>query len=107
MSEPRTQIVEETNLGMYVWEMPDGSWVADSDKRFMHIVAKKGDERRIKQLRDAARSYGIDEGSPRFLSGHRPVSDEEYEEQVSRLHEGYEPDQYDIPTMIERYKNGR
>jgi hypothetical protein len=101
------KVVEETNIGIYVWEMPDGRWVGDDQGHFMYIKAKKGDQRRINQLRDAARSYGVTEGKPHFLAGHRPVTDEEYEEQVERLHEGYQPDPYDIPTMIQEYKHGR
>lgn len=101
------EVVEETNIGVYVWEMPDGKWVGDDDGHFMHIVAKKGDQRRIDEIRAAARGFGVTEGEPVFLSGHRPVSDEEYEEQVERLNEGLVPDKYDLPSMIERYKRGR
>ena len=103
------KVVEETKLGMYVWEMPDGTWVGDDAEppNFMHIVSMKDDERRIAELTAAARYYGVNEGKPLFLSGHRPVSDEEYEEQVARLNEGLTPDPYDIPTMLEEYKNGK
>lgn len=99
--------VEETRLGMYVWEMEDGSWVGDDAGHFMNIVSMKDDPTRIRQLTDAARSYGVYEGKPVFLSGHRPVTDEEYEEQKARLEEGLTPDRYDIPSMLEAYKHGR
>ena len=102
----KTKVVEETNIGMYVWEMPDGKWVGDDEGHFMHIVSMRGDERRIAQLTDAARGYGIQEGKPVFLSGHRPVTDEEYEEQRQRLALGLTPDPDDIPSLVSRYKRG-
>jgi hypothetical protein len=101
------KVIEETDIGLYVWEMPDGRWVGDDEGHFMQIVAKKGDPKRIRQITEAARAYGVIEGKPIFLSGHRPVTDEEYEEQVSRLAEGYQADQYDLPTLIQEYKHGK
>ena len=29
------QIIEETTLGVYVWEMPDGRWIGDDDGNFL------------------------------------------------------------------------
>lgn len=103
----RTSVVEETNIGIYVWEMPDGRWVGDEDGNFMLIRAKKGDLKRISQIKDAAKSYGITEGRPVFLAGHRPVSEEEYQEQRARLHLGLVPDPEDVYSQIDDLRNAK
>ena len=30
-------IKEETRLGIYVWEMPDGRWIGDDDGNYLSI----------------------------------------------------------------------
>lgn len=32
---------EESTLGIYVWEMPDGRWIGDDDGNFLSITSKK------------------------------------------------------------------
>ena len=93
----RTKIthIEETDYGLYLWEMPDGRLVADEDKNFLNIPAKKGDQVKIKALADAAKSYGITEGKAVFWSGNRRVTDEEYEYQKQRMDWGLIPDELD------------
>lgn len=75
--------------------MPDGRWAGDSKGRFMNIYAKKGDLVALKKFHEVAKSYGITEGGPVFLSGKRPVTDEEYQEQVQRAKLGLVPDPLD------------
>lgn len=99
--------VEETDIGLYVWEMPDGRWVGDDEGNFMNIKAKKGDIRRISQLADAARAHGINEGRAVFLSGKRRVTDEQYEEQRQRLMFGLTPDPEDNFAQLDELKYGR
>ena len=79
-----TRIVEETTLGIYVWEMPDGRWIGDDDGNFLSITSIKGNRSRIDALAREVRSYGIHEGQPKFLSGRRKINDEELEEQEQR-----------------------
>jgi len=105
--KPNTSLVTENLPGVYVWEMPDGSWVGDDDGNFMNIVSMRGDRKRIAQITDAARSYGILSGKPMFLEGHKPVSDEEYEIQRQRLHAGEMPDQWDLGNLIDEAKRER
>ncbi len=103
----KTRVVEETNIGLYVWEMPNGQWVGDEDGNFMNIPSRKGDCRKIDMLTAAARAHGIVTGGPKFLSGERRATDEEYEEQRERLDQGLIPDKYDLGNLIEEYKRGR
>lgn len=98
--KPNIRSVEETNLGIYVWEMPDGSYVGDGEGHFMMIPARKGDLGRIAKLRDAAKYYGVEEGRPVFLSNRRPVTDEEYEQQKARLELGLDPDPMSLRNQV-------
>ncbi len=100
-------MVQETNIGIYVWEMPDGRWVGDDEGHFMLITARQGDRKRIAQLADAARAHGVTEGTARFLAGQRPVTDEQYEEQRQRLAFGLTPDPEDNYAQLDELKYGR
>lgn len=88
-------VVEETTLGIYVWEI-DGKWVGDDDGNYLSITSKKGNKDRIEALRKAVSHYGIDRGQPLFLAGRRKIDDEEYEYQQQRLKWGLTPDPLDI-----------
>jgi len=90
------KFIEETNLGIYVWEMPGGKWIGDDDGNFLSVTSKKGNKTKIDALAREVRSYGINEGSPKFLAGSRKISDEEREEQEMRLRWGLTPDPLDI-----------
>jgi hypothetical protein len=95
MKRTRITEVEETDYGLYLWEMPDGSLVADDQKNFLNIPAKKNDGEKIKLLVDTVKSFGIHEGRAVFWSGHRRVTDEEYEYQKQRMEWGLIPDELD------------
>ena len=100
---------EETSLGIYVWEMPDGRWIGDDEGNFLSITSKKGNKARIDLLAAAVRSYGIDTGQPKFLAGRRKIDDEEFEYQQQRLKWGLVPDPLDIGNYkdeMKRLKSG-
>ena len=100
------QTVEETTLGIYVWEMPDGRWIGDDDGNFLSITSIKGNRAKIDLLADAVRSHGIYEGQPIFLSGRRKIDDEEFEHQKQRLEWGLTPDPLDIGVYKDSLKMG-
>ena len=93
--------VEEVNYGTYLWQMPDGKLVSDEEGSFMCIYAIKGDVKKITELRNFAKSYGIEEGEPVWFSGHRPVSAEEYDNQKQRMDWGLVADEWVIPALKE------
>lgn len=104
----KSQIIEETTLGIYVWEMPDGRWIGDDDGNFISITSKKGNKSRIDALAREVRSFGIDVGQPKFLSGRRKINDEEFEHQNERLKWGLTPDPLDIGVYKDSMlRNGR
>lgn len=102
---PKVKIIEETDYGLYLWEMPDGSIVADDEKNFLNIPGRRGDLEKIKILTETVRSFGIQEGKPVFLSGHRRVTEEEYEYQKQRLEWGLIPDEMDYGAARDELMN--
>jgi hypothetical protein len=99
-AKPRVQVVEETNIGLYVWMLPTGEPLADEDANILAIPSKRGDKRRMKLLADAAKHHGYPDGEPYFYAGSRRVSDEEFWEQIHRIQNGEVPDPYDIPAIM-------
>jgi hypothetical protein len=100
MDKKRMRVVDEAAYGVYLWEMPDGRLVGDDEGNWLSISAMKGDLKRINELADAARHYGIMAGKPVFLAGNRKVTDEEYEYQKMRQSFGLIPDENDIPALV-------
>ena len=94
--------VEEVSYGTYVWQTAEGKLVTDEDGNYMCIFSTKGNVAKIAELRRFAKEYGVEEGGePVWFSGHRPVSDEEYENQKQRLDWGLVADEWDIPALKE------
>lgn len=93
--------VEEVPYGTYVWMMPDGKIVTDENGNYMCVFSTKGNVSKINSLKNLAKEYGVEEGKPMFISGARPISDDEYEEQKQRLEWGLVPDEKDLPALKE------
>ena len=106
----KKKLIEEYNWGVYIWKTPENKVVKNENGDFLMIMSKKHDKNQIEKLRLAAKSCGIDGGEPVFWSGHRPVSEEEYQEQVARLTVGLVPDKLDYFAAKEeldgRKRNG-
>lgn len=99
-SKARVTLVEETNIGLYLWILPTGEPLANEDADFLCIPAKRGDKKRIKLLQEAAASYGYPDGEAYFYAGSRRVSDEEFWKQIDNIQNGKVPDEYDIPALM-------
>ena len=96
------QEIDEVPYGVYVWEITeeDGTKkILGDGSNFMLIFAMRGDREKINALTNAARSYGYPNGRPVFWSGKRPVTDEEYEEQLMREKLGLVPDPLDFGAI--------
>jgi hypothetical protein len=100
----RQEVIEDSILGIYVWEMPDGRWIGDDDGNYLSVTSKKNNKSRIDALAREVRSFGIYEGRPKFLSARRKINDEEYAEQESRLKWGLVPDPLDIGSYKDEMK---
>lgn len=95
MKKPTARIVSETNLGIYVWELPDGEFVANG-LDILSIDAVRGDIQKMAAIQRAAKAYGYPEGKPVFCEGYRKITDEEFEVQYERMQMGMIPDTQDI-----------
>jgi hypothetical protein len=105
INKMKSQILEEESiLGIYVWEMPDGRWIGDDDGNFLSITSKKGNKSNIDALAREVRTFGIHEGRPKFLSARRKINDEEFEHQKQRLDWGLVPDPFDIGNYKDEMK---
>lgn len=99
--------IREVLYGVYMWQMPNGQFVGDDEGHFLMIASTEGDPTRIQAMRNAVSEFGIDEGKPVFFSGHRIVTDEEYEEQKQRMEWGLTPDPMDVPAILEDRRRER
>lgn len=97
--------IQEVPWGVYLWRMPNGSFIADDADHYLMIASTRGDQTRMRALADAARELGVTEGQPCFFQGNRIVSDEEYEEQKLRLKFGLTPDKWDVAAIEEDKRN--
>lgn len=95
---------EVDRYGVYLWEMPNGSFIADDEGNFLSIAAEVNNPVRIERLRRAAAELGIVEGRAVFFPGHRKINDEEYERQKSRHAAGLIPDEYDVSAYKDEAK---
>jgi len=98
---PNARYIQEVPYGTYVWEMPDGRWVADDQGNYMGIFCMQNDAKAVAQLVQAARAHGIRTGKPVFLDGARQIDDEEYEHQKQRMAWGLIPDPQDAAALAE------
>ena len=100
----KVSVVEESTYGTYVWEVESGSWIADDEGRYLSVQSEKNDRVKLEALKKAAHGYlkdmGIEpKGRPVFLSGHRKITDETYEDQKARQLAGLTPDPFDLGAM--------
>ena len=100
MNEPRKQksrkrIVQDTHLGLYLWQLPDGGLLANNDGDFLNIPAYKGDIVRMSRITQAAKNMGYD-GNPIWYEGSMRCTDEEFYEQINRMVNGLVPNELDI-----------
>lgn len=89
------------HIGIYVWELPNGKFLADEQKRVLSISSIYGDVKKMSKITSAAAAYGFPNGKPRFMPGHRKVTDEEYDNQTDRMLNGLIPDEYDVAAYEE------
>jgi hypothetical protein len=112
MKKPRMREVVETNLGVYVWKMPNGQILGDDDGNYLSIASVKDDRAKISNITKVAHSVlrgnGIQAcGEPFFMPGSRKVSDAEYVEQKERMASGLIPDEFDLASMKETLRRER
>lgn len=91
--------VLDGDLGLYLWQLPNGKYLGDGDGNFLIIESRHGDLSKMAQISKAARYYGAQGGKPVFVSNARAVSQSEQEDQMERLLDGKTPDPYDLGAL--------
>lgn len=91
-----------------LWQREDGSFVMNDDEEYLCAESRTpGDPEVEKNMRLAARHYGIEGGRPVWRRG-RKITREEYEVQMERLLSGLIPDEREAArAAIERLQDER
>ena len=84
--------IRESDYGVYVWKLPSGNFLADTDFNILNVESRFGDIQKMKILQDTASYWGYPDGTPEFIDGVYRVTDEEYEEQIAAMLNGQMPD---------------
>lgn len=103
----KTSVVEEIPYGVYIAKTSEGAYIANKDGDMLNIVSKKGDQRRISQLKAAARHFGFEDIKYEFRAGARQISEDEFQTQLERQDQGLIADPYDLGVLIDEYKKGK
>ncbi len=97
------KVDEGIPYGVYIWEI-NGKPVVNQDYDYLVAPARRGDLAAMKRLKDyVAKNFDIHEGGPVFKEGVRPISESEWEEQMTRLQNGEQADPYDLGELIDNY----
>ncbi len=92
----RLQEVLEYEHGLYLWQLPDGSFFKNEEGEYLSIASVIGDINRMNIIRKTAEHYGAPAGGkPVFKQGARQVSKSEYEYTMERFLDGKLPDEFD------------
>ena len=83
-NKKNVSIVEESDLGLYVWITAEGKIVADDSGNYFNIPARKNDLKQLEVLKNSVKDLGVYDGKPVFLAGHRRVTDEEFQYQKQK-----------------------
>lgn len=88
--------------GVFVYQCKDGEYLGDGDGNMMLIFGLAADARiHARTILQAAAHYGFEDGKVQFWRGQRPVSDEEYQNQLTRVKLGLTPDEFDMSAFLD------
>lgn len=94
-----TFLDKQYEWGIYVWKKSNGKWFTDGEGNILNIPSMKGDPSKLAEIKQAAAYYGEPDGQPVFFAGLNRVTDEEYNEQISRMQEGLIPNLNDLGAV--------
>lgn len=90
--------------GVYIWRI-NGKPVVNENLDYVQIASRRGDLNKIARLKKFVNEeLGIFDGGPYFEEGSRPISQEEWEDQMARQMNGQVPDPYDLGNLIDEYR---
>ena len=98
---------ERIPYGVFVYQCEDGEFLGDGDGNLMLVFGLAADAKiHARTIIEAARHYGFTGGKVQFWRGQRPVSDEEYERQLTRQKLGLVPDEFDMEWRFLNQQSG-
>jgi len=100
----RTEHVD-VGFGVCVWQMPDGSYVKNTEGDYFCAQGKIGNLNIEKRMRDAVKHLGITTGKPAWFPGFRKITQSEWEDQMDRFMDGKVPDAVDL--YLQNTENGQ
>lgn len=83
MEMKRTK-VRESDVGVYVWELPSGNILANTEGEILNVPSVFGDLSKMVELQKAAKHFGFPDGRAVFEEVHR-CTDQEYQDQMQEL----------------------
>jgi hypothetical protein len=87
--------LRQTDLGIYVWEMPNGKILANDRADVLHIISYFGDISKQMELQKAAfywmEKFGREPGGHAVFWESLPCTDEEYMQQLDEMDRGIMP----------------
>ncbi|QLF83300.1 hypothetical protein SEA_NICEHOUSE_56 [Rhodococcus phage NiceHouse] len=85
------KVQEQDGLGVFLWMLPNGNYLADTNERMLSLNGFRGDITAMAKMAKAARECGYPDGQAVWQKALQ-CTDEEYEEQVAEMLEGRTPD---------------
>lgn len=76
--------IRESDIGVYVWQLPSGNFLADTEGHILNVPSEFGDLSKMVELQKAAKHYGFPEGKAVFEEVHR-CTEQEYQDQMQEL----------------------
>lgn len=84
MKNVKVRKQKQSDVGTYVWRLPNGNILANEDGEILNCPAVRGDIGQQIALAKAARSFGYPDGTAVFEEVHR-CTESEYSEQMNQL----------------------
>lgn len=94
-----TVMDKQYDWGIYFWKKANGKPFTDGQGSVLNIPSHRGDHLQIQKLVREATALGQGDGSYEFMPGVERVSEEEYAEQVERMHQGLIPNLNDLGAV--------
>lgn len=76
--------IRESDIGVYIWELPNGNILANTEGEILNVPSEFGDITKMAELQRAAKHFGFPEGRAVFEEVHR-CTEQEYQDQMQEL----------------------
>lgn len=86
IGKSKISVVNETRLGVYVWELPNGKILGNDEGDILSIDSYYGDLTRVSILCREAKALGFEDGKPIFWAGQHKCSDDDWYEHMRELY---------------------